>query len=34
LIVIGSPAAIRAMNKGTTPAYCESGLWRGPKTLK
>ena len=33
-IVIGSPARDRRMKSGTTAAYCESGLWRGPNTLK
>ena len=33
-IVIGRPAAIASMKRGTTAAYCENGLCRGPNTLK
>ena len=33
-IVIGSARSSAPTKSGITAAYCESGLWRGPKTLK
>jgi hypothetical protein len=33
-MVTGSARAIAVIKSGTTAAYCDDGLWRGPKTLK
>jgi len=32
--VTGRPSSTARMKRGTTAAYCDSGSWRGPKTLK